>query len=236
MAAGTREATTVSSNMAIGRGSRSRLCPGYDANGSVIEKLTWDTSGTEAVLIEDVHYEYNLQNRLVKVTTTADGSTTVTEYKYDPDGNRVQKTVDGTVTDYLIDAYNHTGYAQVFKETTGSDSTVYIIGDDILGQAKGADENAPKYLLYDGHGSARQLVKNTGATVLNDYSYDAYGVMLGGNPGSASNPDAPATNLLYAGEQFDIDAQQYYIRARYYDPLNGRFNRADPFAGNHSDP
>jgi len=60
--------------------------------------------------------------------------------------------------------------------------------------------------------------------------------MLGGNPGSASNPDAPATNLLYAGEQFDIDAQQYYLRARYYDPLNGRFNRSDPFAGNLQDP
>jgi len=60
--------------------------------------------------------------------------------------------------------------------------------------------------------------------------------MLGGNPGSASNPDAPATNLLYAGEQFDSDAQQYYLRARYYDPLNGRFNRMDDFAGNMEDP
>ncbi len=90
--------------------------------------------------------------------------------------------------------------------------------------------------MYDGHGSTRQLVNNTGATVLEDYSYDAYGVMLGGNPGSASNPDAPATNLLYAGEQFDIDAQQYYFRARYYDPLNGRFNRMDDFAGSTQDP
>jgi uncharacterized protein RhaS with RHS repeats len=103
--------------------------------------------------------------------------------------------------------------------------------------------NAPKYLLYDGHGSIRQLVNNTGATVLEAYSYDAYGVMLGGNPGSASNPDAPATSLLYAGEQFDIDAQQYYFcacpeqgrRTRCYDPATGRFNRTDPFAGNHSD-
>ncbi|KPJ66107.1 MAG: hypothetical protein AMJ43_09060, partial [Coxiella sp. DG_40] len=25
-------------------------------------------------------------------------------------------------------------------------------------------------------------------------------------------------------------------RARYYDPLNGRFNRVDPFAGNTQDP
>jgi len=223
---------------------------GYDANGSVVEKIVWDmgtTVGTEPAdraddtVFETTTYQYNLQNRLASVITTpyVDGvaqTPTTTEYRYDPDGNRVQKTVDSTVTDYLIDAYNHTGYAQVFKETTGSDSTVYIIGDDVIGQAKGADENAPKYLLYDGHGSTRQLVNNTDATVLKDYSYDAYGVMLGGNPGSVSNPDAPATNLLYAGEQFDIDAQQYYLRARYYDPLNGRFNRIDDFAGNTEDP
>jgi len=57
--------------------------------------------------------------------------------------------------------------------------------------------------------------------------------MLGGNP-TRSAP--PATSLLYAGEQFDLDAQQYYLRARYYNPLNGRFNRMDPFAGNNHDP
>lgn len=39
-----------------------------------------------------------------------------------------------------------------------------------------------------------------------------------------------------AGEQFDTDAQQYYLRARYYNQNNGRFNRTDPFAGNNQDP
>jgi len=28
----------------------------------------------------------------------------------------------------------------------------------------------------------------------------------------------------------------YYLRARYYDPLNGRFNQFDPYAGNNEDP
>ncbi|MBN2590257.1 MAG: hypothetical protein JXA96_10380, partial [Sedimentisphaerales bacterium] len=44
------------------------------------------------------------------------------------------------------------------------------------------------------------------------------------------------TNLLYTGEYFDTDLQQYNLRSRYYDPLNGRFNRADDFAGNNYDP
>jgi len=62
-------------------------------------------------------------------------------------------------------------------------------------------------------------------------SYDAYGLMLGGNPSTSA-----ATNLLFTGEQFDTNAQQYYLRARYYNPSNGRFNRMDPFAGNNQDP
>jgi len=58
-------------------------------------------------------------------------------------------------------------------------------------------------------------------------------MMLGGNPTSAA---PAATNLLYTGEQFDTSAQQYYLRARYYDPSNGRFNRMDDFTGNTQDP
>jgi RHS repeat-associated protein len=58
-------------------------------------------------------------------------------------------------------------------------------------------------------------------------------MMLGGNP----TPASPATTkLLYAGEQFDPSLGHYYLRARYYNPSNGRFNQTDPFAGNPSDP
>jgi RHS repeat-associated protein len=41
---------------------------------------------------------------------------------------------------------------------------------------------------------------------------------------------------LYSGEQFDSKIGQQYLRARYYDPATGRFNRLDPFFGNLDDP
>jgi len=145
---------------------------------------------------------------------------------------------------YLVDQYNHTGYAQVLEELvfnkanpdpsteTPDSTTTYTIGDDVIAQNVAGTS---KYLLYDGHGSTRQLADSTG-TVAENYSYDGYGVMLGGNPGSASNPSDPSTHLLYAGEQFDTSLQMYYNRARYYDQNNGRFNRMDPYAGNTQDP
>ena len=76
---------------------------GYDANGSMICKITKE-SGTET---ERVIYEYNLQNHLSKVKVSANGGYTwsnVTEYKYDPEGNRVEKIADGVSTKYLINA------------------------------------------------------------------------------------------------------------------------------------
>jgi RHS repeat-associated protein len=138
-----------------------------------------------------------------------------------------------------VDSYNHTGYAQVLEETivdnlTPSTNTItYTIGDDIITQATyNGTTSVSKHLLYDGHGSTRQLV-DASEGITDYYSYDAYGVMLGGNPTPAS---PAATNMLYAGEQWDTDMQQYYLRARYYDQNTGRFNRIDPFAGNNQDP
>ena len=85
---------------------------------------------------------------------------------------------------------------------------------------------------------------NTDVTIVDSFSYDGYDILLQneGNfipPNGAQAPGkvAPqATSLLYTGEHFDIDSQNYYLRARWYDSLSGRFNRIDPFAGNKQDP
>jgi RHS repeat-associated protein len=46
---------------------------------------------------------------------------------------------------------------------------------------------------------------------------------------------AALTTLLYSGEQTDSTGLQY-LRARYYNPNTGRFNRLDPFFGDLNDP
>jgi hypothetical protein len=42
------------------------------------------------------------------------------------------------------------------EKPNGGDNTTntsYVIGDDVIGQATGNAQNAPKYLLYDGRGA-----------------------------------------------------------------------------------
>jgi len=221
----------------------------YDDNGSVETKVV-DDGNTETFT-----YVYNLQNRLESVNKEYDlsGDTIneVTEYTYNDNGIRVKsyyyKTINGGAKQnektiiYLVDQYNHTGYAQVLEELTYNkanpdpstetpdSTTTYTIGDDVIAQDV---DGTSKYLLYDGHGSTRQLADSTG-TVAENYSYDGYGVMLGANANAA---DSAGTGMLYAGEQFDTSLQMYYNRARYYDQNIGRFNRMDPYAGNYQDP
>jgi RHS repeat-associated protein len=43
-------------------------------------------------------------------------------------------------------------------------------------------------------------------------------------------------NYLYRGEQYDSDLGLYYLRARYYNPLTGRFFSRGPEDGLSTDP
>lgn len=189
----------------------------YDLNGSLTQK---SVAGSETTI-----YTYNLQNRLSSVTVS---SNPTISYEYNPDGIRVQKKVgtDAPIK-YIIDPFNHTGYAQVFKEThAGFDDIAYIIGGDILAQVSGS--NYPEYFLYDGHGSVRQLANYDG-TIAENYHYEAYGQLL-------AHSDPPSTNLLYSGEWRDSHSGWDYLRSRWYDPSIGLFNRMDDYTGNNYDP
>jgi RHS repeat-associated protein len=203
----------------------------YDDNGSCITKTTAVTGGST---LETIQYDYNLQNRLSK-QTVRDGSDVLqswTKFTYNDNGIRVRKEhfdgIDTTITTYLVDTYNHTGYTQTLEEWSDGGSTpdvTYTIGDDVITQSKGS---TVEHFLYDGHGSTRQL-SDTDGDITDCMNYDAYGVMLG-------YTGTPSTNLRYTGEYYDNNLSQYYLRARNYDPSNGRFNRIDPFQGSLQDP
>ncbi len=45
-----------------------------------------------------------------------------------------------------------------------------------------------------------------------------------------------ARDYRFAGEQFDADLGQYFLRARYYNPEVGRFHNRDTFEGRGKDP
>jgi RHS repeat-associated protein len=204
------------------------------------------TDGSAGTL-EVTDYAYNFQGRMSTVTINSNGDNkadTQLQYEYNDNGIRTahSKTTDGNAdgdfndvedtverTDYLVDEHNPTGYAQVFEESLdGTLVKTYTIGHDVFAEAI---STAVRHLLKDGHGSTRMLVDAAGLPLSGQvYRFDAYGNAIGFIPADA------LTTLLYNSEQFDHLSGLSYLRARYYDPAAGRFNRLDPFFGNLHDP
>lgn len=189
---------------------------------------------------EETVFAYDHRGRLAAVTRITYGQTTsvkTSTYAYDDAGIRVEQTVDGQVTHYVIDANNHTGYAQVLeeKDSGGVVTKTYTLGHDVIAQQDPDTQGGePLVLLYDGHGSTRALSTTAGALVQR-YAYDAYGNMLSGTGLTADAKNA-LTSFHYSGEQTDTATGLQYLRARYYDPSTGRFNRLDSFPGDAQAP
>jgi RHS repeat-associated protein len=59
------------------------------------------------------------------------------------------------------------------------------------------------------------------AVVTDSYEYDAYG-------NSFTVSGTTPNEMMYRGEQYDSDLGLYYLRARFYNPLTGRFMSRDP--------
>ncbi len=201
---------------------------------------------TAGTVLQRTVYTYNAEGRLCHVEIDTDGDGTpeqVIDYTYNQQGIRVkQVSVDdtyGTVTtEYLIDANNHTGYAQVIEEIvtdyTGTRTDrMYAWGHDLISQVDtqmlySMYNNVPVFFLYDGHGNTR-ILYDLDTLGLQSFRYDAFGKVFGGYEGAM-------TNHLYSGEYMDKATGLQYLRARYYNPSVGRFNRLDPYQGNLYDP
>jgi RHS repeat-associated protein len=182
----------------------------YDSNGNTL------TTGGKS-------FSYDSENHLMSMNGGA------VNLIYDGDGNRVAKIANGVTTQYLVDDLNPTGYAQVVEEVVnGAVERQYTYGLQRISENQHINNAwTPSFYGYDGFGSVRQLT-NSSAAITDTYNYDAFGNLLN-STGTTPN------NYLYSGEQFDSDLGLYYLRARYMNPLTGRFMSRDPEDGNPFD-
>lgn len=181
----------------------------YNANGNMTKK-TIDQTVTR--------FFYNIEDRLERVE---DGSGSVTaSYSYDPFGRRLWKNVAGTKTYFhyanegLIGEYNETGtetktYGYRPNSTWTTDPLFMKIGS--------------KYYWYQNdHAGTPQKLTATNGLVVWDGKYDSFGNCQIG-------VEIITNNLRFAGQYYDEETGLHYNLNRYYDPVLGRYLRADPF-------
>ncbi|EDX85032.1 RHS Repeat family [Synechococcus sp. PCC 7335] len=185
----------------------------YDADGNLIFKADGDSSWI---------YEYNNENRLVRVVED-DGSETL--HEYDALGNRTAATYDGIRTEYLIDPF---GLGDVVAEyIDGGLVAQYSHG---IGLVNRDDGTTDAFYDFNAIGSTAGLTDSTG-TQLNSYTYTPFGSEL-------FEIETVENSFEFVG-QWGVSEEANgldFMRARFYDNKDGRFNSTDPLGFASGDP
>ena len=139
-------------------------------------------------------------------------------YKYNADGIRTSKTVNGTTTEFFLNG------SQILAQKTG-DSVMRFFYDSTGKRVGFANGTMLFYYLYNVQGDVIAIVRAATGQVVAKYSYDAWGNCTVTNAtGYAVGNKNP---FRYRGYYYDTETGLYYLNSRYYNPEFGRFISAD---------
>ena len=175
----------------------------YDRQGGIIEEK--NAAGIR-------RFSYNSRRQQTRVETET-GS--VQENRYDAEGLRFELLENGRRTSFVY----HDGEL-LQEEGREEQGTSYHLGAGMEAFRRGQelsyyhrDEQLSTVFVTDGQGEIR-----------NSYQYDAFGIPL-------ETTEQLNNRIRYTGQQYDDVTGQYYLRARYYNPVAGRFMQEDVYQG-----
>ncbi len=209
----------------------------YDANGNLIAKgTTANATGTDsegssnfegwkfdATSGEVWHYEYDLLNRLIKVSHSKSGTNSlaiVAEYKYDYRGLivcRITGSGASKVTEYF--AYDTDGKLIYTEKGTEKHDYVYANGKLWCEIVTKGNTTKTYYHHTDHLGTTICITDSTGKVIW-ECEHEAFGKCIT----KSSNTFTPN----FTGKFLDEITNLYYFNARWYDAETGRFITEDP--------
>jgi RHS repeat-associated protein len=185
----------------------------YDNEGNTLTKTRTSDGQTTT-------FTWDYRNRLTEVIVKTSGGTTMQDDKftYDVENRRIGKnTLSGGQMWTLYDGVNP--YADF--NSSLSLTFRYLYGraiDSLLARWDGT--NALWYLT-DKLGSVR-MDATTSGSISDQLVYDSYGNIV--SETSSSSGD----RFKFTGREWDAEIGQYFYRARYLSPSDGRFENEDP--------
>lgn len=179
----------------------------YDAAGR-------PTSRSNGVVTEE--FSYDSLNRLTRVQRTGALPALVTlEYNHADLLSRI--VADGVGRRLVWDVSAEVPALLEERSDSGTLMRRYVHG---LGPVAVADGGSARILHLDALGSV-SVVTTSDGSVASRYAFAAYGEQTLGSTDSS-------TALRFAGEYFVPELNLYFLRARFYDPVAGRFLTPDP--------
>jgi RHS repeat-associated protein len=160
------------------------------------------------------NYTYDALNRIAQVTTKAGD---IQRNHYDAEGLRHQMEENGELISFL-----YSDREAILEEDTAGNRVRYIRGHELLASDCAA---ARTYYHYasDEMGSITHIVDEEGK-LQNRYEYDAFGNMV-------VQEETIKNRFGFTGEIRDALTRQYYLRARFYNPVVARFLNEDTYYG-----
>ncbi|MDD2628153.1 MAG: RHS repeat-associated core domain-containing protein, partial [Clostridia bacterium] len=146
-------------------------------------------------------------------------------YKYNENGIRTEKTVDGITTKYYLEG------DRVVYEVTGSNVLNYQYDEQSNLIGFKYNDNQYYYIRNGQNDIIGLLDKDMNQVVT--YVYDSWGniiSILDENNQDVSNNQSNIGNInpyTYRGYRYDKETNLYYLQSRYYNPEWGRFINAD---------
>lgn len=195
----------------------------YDKQGNTIKEET--TTGNNI-------FEYNTLNQQVKAITK-EGNTLVS--RYDTEGLRAEIEENEKLTKFIFHKENvlvetDKDFNAISRFTRGYEVVSADVIDENVDLGQNENSNLQlefKYNRYfysvDEQGST-VFITDTHQNIRNEYYYDAFGNTL-------DSKEEVHNRITYAGQQFDEITGQYYLRARFYNPVIGRFTQEDIYRG-----
>jgi RHS repeat-associated protein len=199
----------------------------YATISNQLQTLTGNVPADYLAGNTNLSYIYDNANRLATVTTN--GATTVAAYKVNALGQRVQKTVGSSTTNFVYDEQGH-----LLGEYEGSGSliqeTVWLEGLPVATlKPNGTGTPTPIAIYYvhsDHLGTPRAItLPSTNALMWRWDNVDAFGDQL-----PDENPSGQGTfgyNLRFPGQYYDAETGTNYNYHRDYDPAIGRYLQSD---------
>ena len=187
----------------------------YDRQGNMLREKSMKSG-------EEKKYSYDSFGHMVRAEVPVESPGTrefqVQINRYDAEGLRHEMEENGRLIKFL---YNEDREV-VAEETSNGTITRYIRGFGIISSDS---EEAKTYYHYvsDAQGSITHVLSED-AEILNHYSYDAFGNII-------EKTEQVENRFCYNGEMLDPVTQQYYLRARFYNPVIGRFTQEDTYYG-----
>ena len=231
----------------------------YDANFNRLTEHT--TRIADHQLIRDWVYDYNHRNELTAITDRLDAANSIA-YRYDANGNQIEKVKGSEVSQFTYDArnqlrqvaiggtevgrfvYDHRGLRVEKQGERGIERNTYD-GDSLLLQS----DSSGNLLAHYRYGAFRLLSLTESGKDSEYYVFDSLGspvnlTTLGGDVTARYQYDAWGHKRLdastswnrisFTGHEEDTETGLIYAKARFYDPDTGRFLTQDPWEGDIS--